>query len=123
MMLTLLTLAAQPPENDPILLAMKILIPIFVIGMFIYYGVRRKKGILVEPDLCEDENKIAEIFAKKDVIFASEKDLHGKLILTDKYLRYIGLDSHKCLLSVKPQQLISLTCKKHKINIEQFRIF
>jgi len=113
----MVTLAAAPDQDDPIILAMKIIIPVFVFGMFVYYGYRRRKGIVAEPEIGSDETHLAEAFAKKDALFASEKDLKGRLILTDEFLRYIGFDSQKCLLSVARSQVVDIECTEKKLRI------
>lgn len=65
----------------------------------------------------QDEKVLASLFAKRDVLFASEQDLEGRLLLTDKRLRYIGLSTHKVLLSLRPAEILSLTSVKSKIKV------
>ncbi len=69
----------------------------------------RKANIEAEPPLESDEEILALTYAKRVVKFASEEDLQGKLVLTTKRLRYIGLCTQKPLLSVACDDVEAIT--------------
>jgi len=64
-----------------------------------------------------DEEVMAGLFAKRDVFFASAQDLEGKLILTTKRLRYIGMSTQKVRLSLEPADIVSLEFSRDRMYI------
>lgn len=110
---------APPPEGlEGFEVIVRIVVIAFLVVMAIVYTVRRRAAIKAPPPIEPDEEVLGGLFAKdKTRFFASEQDLEGKLILTNKCLRYVGLSTQKVLLSLNPSDIVSLDFKGPKIRL------
>ena len=102
------------------LIESSVTIALIALAMALLYRQAKKRtaGIKAVPSVEPDEEPVAVIFAKRDVFFGSAHDMEGRLVLSTKRLRYIGFDTQKTLLSVGLEDVLSISCKRHKVAIK-----